>query len=74
MIALVYALLELDAVYCYIQGYDPAYSKLALELSFSDRHRRCCALRASRIDFLRGTESYKLSWGAQEVPTFRAQL
>jgi CelD/BcsL family acetyltransferase involved in cellulose biosynthesis len=75
IIATLYALVESDAVYCYIQGYDPAYSKLSpgtfiLGAVIEDSVRHW----ANRIDFLRGRESYKLSWGAQEVPTFRARI
>ncbi len=75
VIAMVYAFFEMDAVYCYLQGYDPAYRKLSpgtflLGSVIQDAVR----YGAKRIDFLRGQESYKLSWGACEVATFCAHL
>jgi CelD/BcsL family acetyltransferase involved in cellulose biosynthesis len=74
VIAMLYAFFEKDRVYCYLQGYDPEYRKLSpgtfvLGTVIEDAVRH----GASSIDFLRGRESYKYSWGAQDVPTFRLQ-
>ena len=75
VIAMLYAFFETDAVYCYLQGYDPTYRKLSpgtflLGSVIEDAVRR----GAKGIDFLRGQESYKLSWGAREAATFCAHL
>jgi CelD/BcsL family acetyltransferase involved in cellulose biosynthesis len=75
VIAMLYAFFEADAVYCYLQGYDPAHCKLSpgtflLGSVIEDAIRH----GTRRIDFLRGQESYKLSWGAREVSTFFAHI
>jgi CelD/BcsL family acetyltransferase involved in cellulose biosynthesis len=72
LIAVLQTLVEENAVYCYMQGFDPAYvdfspGMLLLEAVIRD------ALREGRpvVDFLRGREKYKYAWGAQDQPTFR---
>ncbi|HZQ69617.1 MAG TPA: GNAT family N-acetyltransferase [Terriglobales bacterium] len=70
-LATLYAFFEHDVVYCYLQGFDPEYSKLSpgtfiLGAVIEDAIRH----RAGKIDFLRGRESYKYSWGAHDHPTY----
>jgi CelD/BcsL family acetyltransferase involved in cellulose biosynthesis len=72
LIAVLQTFVEDNAVYCYMQGFDPAYvdfspGVLVLEAVMRD------AIREGRpvVDFLRGREPYKYSWGAQDQPTFR---
>lgn len=72
LIAVLQTLVEDHTAYCYMQGFDPAYLEfspgmLVLEAVIRD------AIREGRtgVDFLRGREEYKYSWGAQDQPTFR---
>jgi CelD/BcsL family acetyltransferase involved in cellulose biosynthesis len=72
LIAALETLAEEQAVYCYMQGFDPAYvdfspGMLVLEAVIRD----ALAEGRSRVDFLRGREKYKYAWGAQDQPTFR---
>ena len=72
LLAALYALFEKDVVYCYLQGFDPEFADFSpgaqiLAAVIEDavrQHKRA-------IDFLRGREAYKYSWGAQDVPTYR---
>jgi CelD/BcsL family acetyltransferase involved in cellulose biosynthesis len=75
LIATLYALAERNTVYCYLQGFDPAYSALSpgvqiLAAVIDD------ALRdgKSTVDFLRGREAYKYHWGAHDQQTYRISL
>jgi CelD/BcsL family acetyltransferase involved in cellulose biosynthesis len=75
LIAVLHTLVDKNAVYCYMQGFDPAYVEfspgmLILEAVIRD------AVREGRtaVDFLRGREKYKYGWGAQDQPTFRIRI
>ena len=73
MVASVYALWERGVVYCYLQTFDPEYTKLSpgtalLGAVIEDAIRA----GAKRMDFLRGQEAYKLAWGGRVVSTYRA--
>lgn len=73
--ASLYGFREKDTLYCYMQGFDPAWAKLSPGVmvvggAIEDSIRR----GARRIDFLRGREPYKYWWGAQERETFRCSL
>jgi CelD/BcsL family acetyltransferase involved in cellulose biosynthesis len=72
LVATLYSFFEREAVYCYLQGFDPAYASLSagtlllgavLEDAISEGKKR--------VDFLRGQESYKYSWGVKDAPTRR---
>jgi CelD/BcsL family acetyltransferase involved in cellulose biosynthesis len=72
LVATLYSFFEREAVYCYLQGFDPAYASLSagtlllgavIEDSISESTKR--------VDFLRGQESYKYSWGVKDAPTYR---
>jgi CelD/BcsL family acetyltransferase involved in cellulose biosynthesis len=72
LVATLYSFFEREAVYCYLQGFDPAYASLSagtlllgavLEDAISEGKKR--------VDFLRGQESYKYSWGVKDAPTSR---
>ncbi|HVO64092.1 MAG TPA: GNAT family N-acetyltransferase [Terriglobales bacterium] len=75
LIAALYALSERNTVYCYLQGFDPAYSALSpgaqiLAAVIDD----CLRNRKQAVDFLRGTEKYKYAWGARDQQTYRLCL
>jgi CelD/BcsL family acetyltransferase involved in cellulose biosynthesis len=70
-IAIVYSLWERETVFCYMQGFDPAYSSLSpgTQLMFAvigEAQRK----GFNRFDFLRGQEAYKQHWRAHPQPTF----
>lgn len=74
-IAVVYSLWDRDAVYCYLQGFNPEFSFVSpgTLLMFhvieqAVEHGIC------RFDFLRGTESYKQHWRAQRQATYRVRV
>lgn len=75
LIATLYALAERDTVYCYLQGFDPAYAAFSpgaqiLAAVIDDALRE----GKNRVDFLRGREQYKYAWGARDQETFRICL
>ena len=72
IVAALYSLFEKDIAYCYLQGFDPAFAEfspgaqiLAAVIEDAVKHRK------RSIDFLRGREAYKYTWGARDVPTYR---
>jgi CelD/BcsL family acetyltransferase involved in cellulose biosynthesis len=70
-IAVVYSLWERGAVFCYMQGFDPAYAKLSpgTQIMFAViEEAQTQGIR--KFDFLRGQEAYKQHWRAQAQPTF----
>jgi CelD/BcsL family acetyltransferase involved in cellulose biosynthesis len=72
VIAVLYSFFETHTAYCYLQGFDPNFSRLSpgtfiLGAVIEDAFRQ----GKMRIDFLRGREPYKYSWGAADVPTFK---
>jgi CelD/BcsL family acetyltransferase involved in cellulose biosynthesis len=72
LIAVLHTLVGCDRIYCYLQGFDMAYAPfspgmLILEGVIRDAIRQ----QKTAVDFLRGREKYKYTWGAQDEPTFR---
>ncbi len=72
LIAVLHTLVGSDRIYCYLQGFDMAYAQfspgmLILEGVIRDAIRE----QKTAVDFLRGREKYKYTWGAQDGPTFR---
>ncbi len=72
LIAVVYAFVHRQRAYCYLGGFDPAFSKFspgALIMAYVIEQ----AIRegVSVLDFLRGEESYKADWGARKSLTSR---
>jgi len=72
LIAALYALFEKATAYYYLQGFDfgwrwfsPGTQILGAVMEDALREGK------RKIDFLRGRESYKYQWGAQDEPTFR---
>jgi CelD/BcsL family acetyltransferase involved in cellulose biosynthesis len=70
-IAVLYSLWERGTVFCYMQGFDPAYAKLSpgTQLMFAVMEE---AQRQGirKFDFLRGQEAYKEHWRARAQATF----
>ena len=70
-IAVLYSLWERGTVFCYMQGFDPAYAKLSpgTQLVFAVMEE---AQRQGirKFDFLRGQEAYKEHWRARAQATF----
>lgn len=73
-IACLYTLFEKGQVLCYMQGFDPQFAQLSpgtqvLGAVLED------AVRAgkNKVNFLRGREPYKYSWGVKDDPTFRLE-
>jgi CelD/BcsL family acetyltransferase involved in cellulose biosynthesis len=74
-VAVIYSLLDKETVFCYLQGFDPEFGFLSpgTHLMFSvmsDTLER--GMR--EFDFLRGCETYKQHWQAENKPTYRIQL
>ncbi len=72
LIATLYSFFEGEAVYCYLQGFDPAYASLSAgTLLLGAVIEDAISEGKKRVDFLRGQESYKYSWGVRDAPTYR---
>ncbi len=74
-LAAIYSLFHRETVFCYLQGFDPPFSRLSpgTQLMFAvieDAVR----LGMRRFDFLRGEEGYKLHWRPEGEPTYRIEL
>lgn len=74
-VAASYAFFHRETVFCYLQGFDPQFSRLSpgTQLMFAvieDALR----LGLRRFDFLRGEEGYKLHWRPQGEPTYRVEV
>src|SRR5262249_18244045 len=72
MIAGIYNFVEASSVSLYLQAFDPEFAHLSpgsqiIGITIED----AIALRKDYVNFLRGCESYKYSWGAQDTPSFR---
>jgi CelD/BcsL family acetyltransferase involved in cellulose biosynthesis len=75
LIAALYALAERDVVFCYLQGFDPDYAELSPGVQLIGAVVEDAVQAGKRaVDFLRGREAYKYSWGARDEPTFRLQV
>lgn len=75
LIAALYTLWDRNVVYLYLQGFDPVYADASPGMQIVAAVVED-ALRESReaIDFLRGREAYKYTWGARDEATFRVVL
>ena len=74
-VAVIYSLFHGGTVFCYLQGFDPAFSHLSpgTQLMFAvldDAVR----LGMRRFDFLRGEEAYKMHWRPRGEPTYRIEV
>ena len=74
-IAAIYAFFHRESVFCYLQGFDPQFSRLSpgAQLMFAVMED-AVRLGMRRFDFLRGEEGYKLHWRPQGEPTYRIEV
>jgi CelD/BcsL family acetyltransferase involved in cellulose biosynthesis len=75
IIAVVYGFAAHETLYCYLQGFDPAFVRLspgAQVLGYMLKHAVDSGNRA--VDLLRGKEAYKYEWGAQDQQTYRLRI
>ncbi len=72
LIAVLHTLVDRVRVYCYLQGFDTCCAEFSPGMLLLEAVVRDAIQEGkSRVDFLRGKEPYKYSWGAQDEPTFR---
>jgi CelD/BcsL family acetyltransferase involved in cellulose biosynthesis len=74
-IAIIHSLRDRGIVFCYMQGFDPAYASLSpgTQLMFAViAEAQNQGFRT--FDFLRGHESYKQHWRAEPQPTYRISV
>jgi CelD/BcsL family acetyltransferase involved in cellulose biosynthesis len=71
IIAALHTLFEWDVAYLYIHGFDPAFRfQSPGAILFAAAIEDALGFGLHRIDFLRGREAYKMSWGCHELSTF----
>ena len=75
VIGVIYGFAAHGTVYCYLQGFDPAFVPLSPGAQVLG-HLIDQAVRSGEcaIDLLRGQEGYKYQWGAQDQQTYRLRL
>jgi CelD/BcsL family acetyltransferase involved in cellulose biosynthesis len=62
-------------VYYYLGGFDPEFQKFSPgTILIGHAIKEAIAGGARELDFLRGTERYKYSWGGRDRPTYRLQM
>lgn len=72
LIAVLHTLVGHNGIYCYLQGFDTAYSEFSPGMLLLERVVQDAAREGkSRVDFLRGREAYKYMWGAKDEQTYR---
>jgi CelD/BcsL family acetyltransferase involved in cellulose biosynthesis len=73
--AVIYSLFTNQTAYCYLQGFNPDFSHVSpgTQLMFSVM-TNAISHGVRNFDFLRGQESYKQHWRAENKPTYRIQL
>jgi CelD/BcsL family acetyltransferase involved in cellulose biosynthesis len=74
-VAVMYTLFGRTTLFCYLQGYDPAFAALSpgTYLMFAVMEDAIRA-GANKFDLLRGEEVYKQHWRARSETTYRIQL
>jgi CelD/BcsL family acetyltransferase involved in cellulose biosynthesis len=75
LIAVLHTLCERDTIYCYLQGFDPNYSFVSPGMQIIAAVIEDAIKQGKRmVDFLRGSEAYKYSWGAHDHLTAHLQV
>jgi CelD/BcsL family acetyltransferase involved in cellulose biosynthesis len=73
-VAALYGFHQRDRFYFYLSGFDPIYESLSPGvLLIGHALQKALAEGAECFDFLRGRESYKYLWGAQDAPLYRLE-
>jgi CelD/BcsL family acetyltransferase involved in cellulose biosynthesis len=73
--ASLYCFIYRDTVYIYNSGFDPAYSKWSPGIVLISLYiQKCIEEGRNRVDFLRGNEPYKYSFGVQEKQLFKIRI
>ncbi len=71
MIAALYTMFEKDSALLYLHGFNPDYSSYSPGTQvFRAAIEDAIRLGKGSVDFLRGQEPYKYSWGAEDVQTY----
>jgi CelD/BcsL family acetyltransferase involved in cellulose biosynthesis len=74
-IAVIYSLLDRATLFCYLQGFDPEFRFLSPGTHLMFSVMSDTVERGMReFDFLRGSETYKQHWRAENKATYRIQL
>lgn len=75
IVASLYGLQHRERTYYYLSGFDPALSELSLGHQIVHHAIEEAAREGARaFDFLRGSESYKYDWGAENRVNYRRRL
>jgi CelD/BcsL family acetyltransferase involved in cellulose biosynthesis len=75
LIAVLHTLYARNSIYCYLQGFDPAYAFFSPGAQMTAAVIEDGAAKAMRtVDFLRGREPYKYEWGARDRFTSSIRL
>jgi CelD/BcsL family acetyltransferase involved in cellulose biosynthesis len=75
LVAAYYGFRDTHGAYYYLGGYDGEFASLSVgTLVIAAALEHALERRAVVFDFLRGRESYKYRWGAQDSPTVRLRL
>ena len=75
LIAVLHTLSDSDTIYCYLQGFDPKYSFFSPGMQVIAAVIEDAIREGKRtVDFLRGAEPYKYSWGAGDRLTCHLEI
>jgi CelD/BcsL family acetyltransferase involved in cellulose biosynthesis len=75
LVATLYGFEHNRRVFYYLSGFDPEFATISPgTLLIGQAVEDAIRGGARELDFLRGKESYKYSWGAKDQPTYRLQL
>jgi CelD/BcsL family acetyltransferase involved in cellulose biosynthesis len=75
LVAVMYTFLEAGRAYFYLSGFAPELSRFAPGVLLLNFALETLAAEGTReADFLRGRESYKYQWGAEDRPNYRLRI
>jgi CelD/BcsL family acetyltransferase involved in cellulose biosynthesis len=75
LIAVLHTLWGRESAFCYLHGFDPAYSFFSPGMQIIAALIEDAAAQGKKtVDFLRGSEAYKYAWGARDSVTSFLQL
>ena len=74
-VAVDYAFLSDDTVYCYQSGFDPRYAEAQPGwLNWTSSIRKAIEQGYQAFDFMRGDEPYKATWRAEPIPLLEIRI